>query len=382
MLHEKLNNPNLDFRITGGKGNQTICEMYLMPVDHKFLKEYFMPNRYLLNSNLPELYEFNGTDLADMTNQSSGMDFNFVTRGATKTLGFISYKSKATKNGMEYDYEIEIISDNLNKHKYWELIRAANRPIMVFARISNDYGILLGDYDGAPILSSDFQMGGRKKRNEFNIVLNWTASHPAFVTKVPPPPQGRIINEMHLVPGQDINVVLNRLKQAFGLSALPLNWNLVNNILYFDNENYTIINDAFFLHDVQFTKFISAANNIGNTAFYNRHLCEYLEFTHLIELTSNVTFDAMNSLKYFIAKNLTALSGTEVFNDCMNLEYIRLDSLSSGILGSSYPGLDNIFFSVVGKNIELHTKESNFQGVPDLDWDQLINNNNVNIIFT
>jgi hypothetical protein len=305
-------------------------------------------------------------------------------KAATKTLGYISYKSKATKNGIEYDYEVEIISDNLEKNKYWEIIRATNRPIMVFARISNDYGILLADYDGAPMLVSDYQMGGRKKKNELNFILNWTASHPAFVTKVPPPPQGRIINEMHLVPGQDINVVLNKLMQAFGLSALPLNWKLVNNILYFDNENYSIINDAFFIHDVQFAKFISAASNIGNTAFYNRNVCKYLEFTHLVELTSNTPFDAMNELKYFIARNLTVLSGSHTFNDCNSLIYLGLDSLESGIVGSSFPCLDNVFGSIVGNNVTVATKQSNFpaNGVIDEDWEYLIDNNNVTFIYT
>ena len=382
MLHTKLNQKNINLQITGGKGNQTICEMYLMPVNHKFLREFFIPNKYMLNANIEDLFEYNGADLIDMTKDIATLDFDIIQRAATKTLGYISYKSKATKNGIEYDYEVEIISDNLEKNKYWEIIRATNRPIMVFARISNDYGILLADYDGAPILVSDYQMGGRKKKNELNFILNWTASHPAFVCKVPPPPQGRIINEMHLVPGQDINDVKEKLRNAFGLSHELTNWRLVGNILYFDDINYSIINDAFFNFDVQFTKFISAASNIGNTAFYNRHLCEYLEFTHLVELTSSTTFDAMNNLKHFIAKNLTAFSGSHTFNDCISLQYIRLDSLSSGILGSSYPGLDNIFSSVVGNNIELHTKESNFQGVPDLDWDELTNNNIVNIIFT
>jgi hypothetical protein len=382
MLHTKLNQKNINLQITGGKGNQTICEMYLMPVDHKFLREFFIPNKYMLNANIDDFFNYETGVINILYNQVPMDDFETHIKAATKTLGYISYKSKTTKNGIEYDYEVEIISDNLEKNKYWEIIRATNRPIMVFARISNDYGILLADYDSAPMLVSDYQMGGRKKKNELNFILNWTASHPAFVCKVPPPPQGRIINEMHLVPGQDINVVLDKLMQAFGLSALPLNWKLVNNILYFDNENYSIINDAFFIHDVQFTKFISAASNIGNTAFYNRHLCEYLEFTHLIELTSNTTFDAMNNLKYFIAKNLTAFSGSNTFNDCMNLQYIRLDSLSSGILGSSFPALDNVFSSVVGNNIELHTKASNFQGSQDDDWTELFSNNNVTINFT
>lgn len=355
MLHDKLNKPNLDFRITGGKGNQTICEMYLMPVDHKFLKEYFMPNRYLLNSNLPELYEYSGTDLADMTNQSSGMDFNFVTRGATKTLGFISYKSNATKNGMEYDYEIEIISDNLNKHKYWELIRATNRPIMIFARISNDYGILLGDYDGAPILSSDFQMGGRKKRNEFNIVLNWTASHPAFVTKVPLPTTPWPKNEMVIVPGHNtINNIIAKLKQAFAVNELT-NLKIVGNTLYFDNENYQIINEAFKIHDVRFTKFVSAANQVGFEAFYNRIDLLHVEFTHLTQLTSQTPFDACNNMTHFIARNLTALSGSHTFNDCISLIYLGLDSLSSGIVGSSFPANDNVFGSIIGNNVTVVT---------------------------
>ena len=189
---------------------------------------------------------------------------------------------------------------------------------------------------------------------------------------------------MVLVPGHSsINNIIVKLKQQFAVNELT-NLKIVGNTLYFDNENYQIVNEAFKIADVRFTKFVSAANQVGFEAFYNRTDLLHLEFTHLTQLTGQTPFDACNNMTHFIARNLTVLSGSSTFNDCYSLIYLGLDSLESGIVGSSFPANDNVFGSIVGNNVTVATKQSNFpaNGVIDEDWEYLIDNNNVTFIYT